>query len=334
MRPAESHTTADRPRSAIPRKGVCFGGWENSAPPGNDLGGLLPPAESLSLRCSPWIAPLDVVRIVAQFGRVPQDNVKDGTSRRGILVLPGLEGAADSFLVAGSVFRYSDGVLIAETFTSLQGEGTLVGVPSFFIRTSGCNLRCSWCDTPYTSWTPEGSRRQVADLVGEAHRSGVRHVVVTGGEPLLQREIGVLTRALAGEGFHITVETAGTIAPDFVCDLLSVSPKTANSDPEGRWRERHRRLRSDVGPLRTLIERFPESQLKFVVGERGDLCDIRQLLEKLPTVDAGRVLLMPEGRTPAEVARTAAIVAALCLEHGFRYTPRLHLDLFGGRRGV
>ncbi|RLE20263.1 MAG: radical SAM protein [Acidobacteria bacterium] len=225
-------------------------------------------------------------------------------------------------------------MLISETFTSLQGEGTLVGMPSFFIRTSGCNLRCSWCDTPYTSWSPEGVRRSVADLVTEASGSGVRHVVVTGGEPLLQREIGLLTRALASEGFHITVETAGTVAPDFICDLLSASPKTANSDPKGRWYERHRRIRADVEPLRALILRFPVIQLKFVVRNGGDVFDIRQLLEQMPPVECNRILLMPEGRTPVEVARTAAIVAALCLEHGFRYTPRLHLDLFGGRRGV
>ncbi len=237
-------------------------------------------------------------------------------------------------LVAGNFLRYPDQVLIAETFTSLQGEGELIGMPSFFIRTSGCNLRCSWCDTPYTSWTPEGVRRSVVDLVAEASGSGFRHVVVTGGEPLLQREIGVLTRALASEGFHITVETAGTVAPDFACDLLSVSPKTANSDPEGRWLERHRRLRADVGPLRKLIERFATLQLKFVVRGPEDLPDIVRVLEQLPAVDSGRILLMPEGRTPSEVTQIAPIVAALCLEHGFRYTPRLHLDLFGGRRGV
>lgn len=225
-------------------------------------------------------------------------------------------------------------MLIAETFTSLQGEGMLAGMPSFFIRTSGCNLRCTWCDTPYTSWDPEGGRRSVADLVAESCASGVRHVVITGGEPLLQREIGLLTNALADESFHITIETAGTVAPDVVCDLLSVSPKTANSDPEGRWRGRHQRLRSDAGPLRLLIGRFFDIQLKFVVRDRGDVSEIFRLLESLPPVDAGRVLLMPEGRTPDEVALTSPIVAALCLEHGFRYTPRLHLDLFGGRRGA
>ena len=223
---------------------------------------------------------------------------------------------------------------IAETFTSLQGEGMLVGVPSFFIRTSGCNMRCRWCDTPYTSWLPEGERRSVVDLVAEAVVSGAEHVVVTGGEPLLQREIGALTTGLRAGGLHVTVETAGTVDPPFECDLLSLSPKTANSDPQGAWRERHRRLRTDQDPLRRLIRRFPDHQLKFVVAEVDDLRDILALLENIGGSEPSRVLLMAEGRSAAEVAGKAHMVAALCSEHGFRYTPRLHLDLFGGGRGV
>lgn len=223
---------------------------------------------------------------------------------------------------------------IAETFLSLQGEGILVGVPSFFIRTSGCNLRCVWCDTPYTSWAPEGTRRRVENLVAEARASGARHVVVTGGEPLLQREIGTLTRTLRATGLHVTVETAGTLAPDFECDLLSASPKTASSDPEGRFRQRHRRLRAELGPLAALLSRFPDHQLKLVVRGLEDLGEIEDLLARLPAARPERVVLMPEGRTADEVAARAPQVAALCLARGFRYTPRLHLDLFGGGRGV
>jgi 7-carboxy-7-deazaguanine synthase len=223
---------------------------------------------------------------------------------------------------------------ISETFTSLQGEGMLVGVPSFFIRTSGCNLRCRWCDTPYTSWLPEGERRTVDELLGEAEDSGVRHVVVTGGEPLLQREIGDLTRRLRAASLHVTVETAGTRDPDFECDLLSLSPKTVNSDPQGKWKDRHRRLRSDTEPLRRLVRRFPDHQLKFVVTDADDFRDITTILNGIDGIDPWRVLLMAEGRSAAEVAEKAPMVAALCSEHGFRYTPRLHLDLFGGGRGV
>ncbi|MFV2073142.1 MAG: 7-carboxy-7-deazaguanine synthase QueE [Thermoanaerobaculales bacterium] len=223
---------------------------------------------------------------------------------------------------------------VAETFTSLQGEGMLAGTPSFFIRTSGCNLRCRWCDTPYTSWLPEGERRSVVDLVTEAVDSGARHVVVTGGEPLLQREIGRLTDGLKEAGLHLTVETAGTLMPSFHCDLLSVSPKTANSDPAGEPRVRHRRIREDFAPLQRLLQRFHEHQLKFVIEGADDLPEILALVDALGEIDPARVLLMAQGRSAEEVAERAPLVASLCAEHGFRYTPRLQLDLFGGGRGV
>ncbi len=225
-------------------------------------------------------------------------------------------------------------MFISETFTSLQGEGLLAGVPSFFIRTSGCNLRCRWCDTPYTSWVPEGGRRSVDDLAAEAVASGVRHVVITGGEPLLQREIGALTERLKQAELHITVETAGTVCPAFECDLLSVSPKTANSDPPGAARDRHRRLRGERDPLRRLLLRCPEYQLKFVIEDADDLPEVQSVLASIGGADSSRVLLMAQGRTALEVAQRAPGVAALCLAHGFRYTPRLHLDLYGGGRGV
>jgi 7-carboxy-7-deazaguanine synthase len=225
-------------------------------------------------------------------------------------------------------------VYISETFTSIQGEGMLAGVPSFFIRSSGCNLRCRWCDTPYTSWLPEGERRSVRDLVAEAEASPVAHVVVTGGEPLLQREIGPLTRQLREVGLHVTVETAGTVAPDFLCDLLSVSPKTANSDPQGGWRGRHRARRRDLEPLQRLLARHGEFQLKFVVQDSDDVSEILTLLDSLGDVPRDRVVLMPEGRTPAELETRGPEVASLCIQHGFRYTARLQFDLFGGGRGV
>src|SRR5664279_6055278 len=100
---------------------------------------------------------------------------------------------------------------IAEIFYSVQGEGILVGVPSVFVRTSGCNLRCAWCDTPYTSWAPEGEPIELPAILERVRQFPARHVVVTGGEPLLFDETVELTRALAGEGLHITIETAGTV---------------------------------------------------------------------------------------------------------------------------
>jgi len=225
-------------------------------------------------------------------------------------------------------------MMISECFSSLQGEGSLAGVPSFFIRTAGCPMRCSFCDTPYASWNVEGRRMSVPELLRLAREQGMRHVVLTGGEPLLQREIGTLTRALREEGFHITVETAGNPAKEIQCDLLSLSPKTSNSDPEGRWAARHRRLRLDLDPARRLLDHAPDFQLKFVVWGREDLPEILEIVSKLGVSEKWKIMLMPEGRTAAECARHAPVVADLCLEHGFRYTPRLHLSLFGGGRGV
>jgi 7-carboxy-7-deazaguanine synthase len=94
-------------------------------------------------------------------------------------------------------------VKIAEVFYSVQGEGKLVGVPSVFVRTSGCNLRCKWCDTPYTSWTPEGEARTVASLVEEVAAFGAQHVVVTGGEPMIAPEVVALTAALRARGQRV-----------------------------------------------------------------------------------------------------------------------------------
>lgn len=170
-------------------------------------------------------------------------------------------------------------------------------------------------------------------LVETVSRSGLQHVVITGGEPLLQRELPALCQALEAQGHHITVETAGTVAPEFVCDLLSVSPKTANSDPTGLWQERHRNLRQNLRPLRALLERHPEYQLKFVVQGAADMPEVLALVEELGA-PRERVLLMPEGKTAEEVARVAPAVARLCLAYGFRFSPRLHLELFGPGRGV
>src|SRR5579863_1058108 len=101
---------------------------------------------------------------------------------------------------------------ISEIFYSIQGEGTLVGVPSVFVRTSGCNLRCTWCDTPYTSWQPEGEERSVGSIVDEVSSYHASHVVITGGEPMIAPQIEELTEELAGRlAQHITIETAGTV---------------------------------------------------------------------------------------------------------------------------
>ncbi len=222
---------------------------------------------------------------------------------------------------------------IAEIFYSIQGEGRLVGVPSVFIRTSGCNLRCAWCDTPYTSWEPEGEERSVDEILAAAKRYPAKHAVVTGGEPLLAHEIEDMTKQLKREGFHITIETAATIFKPVSCDLMSLSPKLSNSRPEGKFARMHEEHRLNVPVIQRFIDGY-EYQLKFVADKKTDLVEIEDILSKLKNVDRPRVLIMPQGRTKEELHERAPWIVELCKEHGFSYTPRLHIELWGNRRGT
>jgi 7-carboxy-7-deazaguanine synthase len=221
---------------------------------------------------------------------------------------------------------------IAELFYSLQGEGALVGVPSVFIRTSGCNLRCCWCDTPYTSWQPEGSELALEQILDEVKAHPARHVVVTGGEPMIAPDVVALTERLRALGLHITVETAGTVFRPVACDLMSISPKLSNSTPAGPWANRHDRLRIQPGVLLDLMGRYPY-QLKFVIEKPGDLEEVRALLETLGA-DRERVILMPEGTDRERLRERAVWLAEICKDEGFRFSPRLHVELYGNQRGV
>lgn len=225
---------------------------------------------------------------------------------------------------------------IAEIFYSVQGEGSLTGVPSVFIRTSGCNLRCTWCDTPYTSWWPEGEQWTAEAILEAVARHPADHVVVTGGEPMIAPGIAPLTEALRARGMHITIETAGTVYAPVACDLMSISPKLANSIPReregGRWAAQHERLRIQPDVLRCLMKAY-EHQLKFVVASPADLDEIRSLIRSL-NADPGRVILMPEGTDPDMLRERGRWIVEICKQEGFRFSPRLHVDLWGNRRGV
>jgi len=222
---------------------------------------------------------------------------------------------------------------IAELFYSIQGEGGLLGVPSVFIRTSGCNLRCGWCDTPYTSWRPEGSDYTLDQIMEEVARHPTRHVVVTGGEPMIAPQIVDLTEHLRERELHITIETAGTVFAPVACDLMSISPKLANSTPDDpQWKERHERLRIQQPVLAELMESY-EYQLKFVIQAAEDLSEVRALVLALQA-DRERVILMPEGTDAAPLRERGQWLAEICKQEGFRYSPRLHVDLWGPRRGV
>lgn len=225
---------------------------------------------------------------------------------------------------------------IAEIFYSIQGEGTLVGVPSVFVRTSGCNLRCTWCDTPYTSWSPQGEEIAVSVVCERVAESGASHVVVTGGEPMIAPQLEMLTAELRLRGFHITIETAGTVHASVSCDLMSISPKLSNSVPfereGGRWAAQHERLRYQPEVLRLLMRDYLY-QVKFVVCAPSDLNEIESMQQALE-IPSERILLMPEGTQRDRVREQALWLVEVCKDKGYRFSPRLHVELWGDRRGV
>ena len=209
-------------------------------------------------------------------------------------------------------------------------------MPSTFIRTSGCNLRCTWCDTPYASWKPEGAEMSIAQIVEKVRTLGAKYVVVTGGEPMVARGIHDLLDALRADGRHITIETAATIAPgDAACDLASLSPKLAHSTPDDpAWRERHEATRWNPTIVHEWIAGYA-FQLKFVVRNRADVDELDALLREISVaIPPEKILLMPEGISADTIAARSVELAEICKERGYRLGSRLHVQLWGNTRGT
>ena len=223
----------------------------------------------------------------------------------------------------------------SELFYTIQGEGTFVGVPSVFFRTSYCNLRCIWCDTAYTSWTPENKDITVDVAVKAITQYGCRHIVITGGEPFIQvKELTQLCQELNRRGHHITVETNATVFAPIAADLISMSPKLRNSNPtpDNRFFTRHERGRICSDVIREFLGQY-ECQVKFVVDCPEDLEEIKTLQAEIP-IPAETILLMPQGMTPEELQPKQEWLVEICKEEGYRYSPRVHVDIWGSKRGV
>ena len=227
---------------------------------------------------------------------------------------------------------------IAEIFHSIQGEGLLAGVPSIFIRTSGCNLRCHWCDTPYASWKLEGPEMSNEEILKKLTEWNCDHVVLTGGEPMIAPNLPELATALKKQKKHITIETAGTILPNSIpCDLASISPKLSNSTPsperDPAWAKKHEATRLQPEVISEWIRKYPV-QLKFVVSSENDLAEIKDLLSRLPSVPLHQILLMPEGIDVKTLAARSPWLIDICKREGFRFCPRLQIEIFGYTRGT
>ncbi|GAB5406703.1 MAG: 7-carboxy-7-deazaguanine synthase QueE [Aureliella sp.] len=272
---------------------------------------------------------------------------------------------------ANATIRKGAKVRISEIYGSLQGEGLLTGTPSTFVRTSGCNLRCWFCDTRFASWHPEGEQWSIEQIVERVVEIGLDHVVLTGGEPMIYNCLPELCDKLSAAGMHITIETAGTVQHDLNCDLMSISPKlsrsgpghmkasaptasSANPDSETEavgseallarsWQATHDARREKLDIVRQLMSRH-SYQLKFVVDCQSDADEVLDYLDRLQDGSAGavgsgawsgdRVLIMPQGTTADQLDRQAEWLLPWCQEHKLRFCPRAHIHWFGNQRGT
>lgn len=229
-------------------------------------------------------------------------------------------------------------IRICEIYASNQGEGILTGTPSVFVRTSGCNLRCWFCDTPYASWYPEGPYLPANEILTQTLALKLRHIVITGGEPMIHRSLIELCRALREHEKHITIETAGTVHLSLECDLVSISPKLASSAPNeemsGSWHATHNKRRERLDVVRQLISEH-DYQLKFVVDSPSDADEVLHYIERLGVeVNRDRVLLMPQGTDIESLTRHEAWLLPWCQKHEVQYCPRAHILWYGNERGT
>jgi len=235
----------------------------------------------------------------------------------------------------------------AEIFYSLQGEGVNVGRPSVFVRTSLCNLHCSWCDTAYTwnfegtPWAHDGGEKykksevlremSVLEVANLIRGFPCKDLVLTGGEPLLHDEDWVALLAELGEEYSAEFETNGTIVPSAELDALgggyNVSPKLAGSGNEQKLREKEEAFQFFVKAAQA-----GRAVFKFVYEGKESLKEIQGLEERY-RIEKGQIYLMPEGRTSEEVRAKSGELSALCLSEGYRFSDRLHLHLYGSGRG-
>jgi len=230
-----------------------------------------------------------------------------------------------------------DQVPVSEIFFSIQGEGIYAGTPSVFIRTYRCNLSCTWCDTKYTWLGQEKAKPgvdytpiSVAAVLGRIAGFGCKHVVLTGGEPLLhQKALAPVLANLKEAGYFIEVETNGTVAPSTEAmkhvDCFNVSPKISNSQVEEVVRTRPESLRS-----------FGNSQkawFKFVVCKESDVEEVEGLISRFG-ISRDRVMLMPEGIDAPTILSRSRWLVEVCKEKGFRFSPRLHILLYGNKRST
>src|SRR5215470_7068405 len=216
---------------------------------------------------------------------------------------------------------------IAETFYSIQGEGPTAGLPAIFVRLQGCSVGCTWCDTKYSWDAGAGREVELGTLLDEVGAFPCRRVVITGGEPLESPLFAPLFTALGERGYAVEVETSGTKEPGpEITGLVqwNVSVKLAGSGvPE--------RTRINPAAIRAFRERG--AWWKFVVSDPAEVGEVLRLAERF-ALPRESILLQPEGLRAEDLAARTPCVVEACKAHGFRFSPRLHVLIWGAKRGV
>ena len=223
---------------------------------------------------------------------------------------------------------------ISEIFESIQGEGTNAGTPAIFLRTSECNLKCTWCDTKYTwdwknyDYTKEVNEISINEIRNRLGKSSIRHLVITGGEPMMQQDdLAELLTFLKPE-FYVELETNGTILPNnalsTLVDQWNVSPKTKNSGNPLELCEDNE--------CYAFFSKQKNCYFKYVVENEDDLTEINNLMEK-HRLEKSRVLLMTQATTKEEIFEREKKVFFMSKKSNLGFSPRMHVMKWGNQRG-
>lgn len=209
---------------------------------------------------------------------------------------------------------------ISEFFYSIQGEGKNIGIPAVFLRLSGCNLGCAWCDTKYAQNTNSGGKMSLSEILKKIKKYPAKHLIITGGEPLIQQaEIMKLIKKLPD--YYIEIETNGTIKSnlDNYINLYNCSPKLSNS-----------RNRSGK---KIILKKFPakKTNYKFIVDKQNDIKEIKKFIRKY-NLPKNNVILMPQGAKKEELEKKSLWLVEICKKENLRFSPRLHINLWGSKR--
>lgn len=226
----------------------------------------------------------------------------------------------------------ADRFLVNEIFYSVQGEGASIGLPAVFLRLQVCNLTCDWCDTRYT-WDvnhPDYDKYQAVELdelVPRLNAYPCRRLIITGGEPLLHGAAIEKLLEKLGQEWAVEIETNGTLPGSPIirerCQL-NVSPKLPSA---------HNKVKAIRPSVLALFKKSRDPWFKFVVSDRTDFAEMVKIIEE-NDLPRHRIIVMPEGQDPDTLAAHALEIVELVKEKGYRLLPRLHVMLYGNRRGV